>query len=145
MIRRPPRSTLFPYTTLFRSATYLSTSLRSRSTATPSARAGLARSPDARRLARHPSHPAVLPRPGSGSSPPLPARSAHDSTRAGSPDPLSCSLRIDVGKGNEATETTAILREVKAAIERLWGSRRSGSSRTAFSISDCFDIGAIFF
>src|SRR5690554_7735612 len=43
MIRRPPRSTLFPYTTLFRSPDWLSwmpraTSTAKRSTATPCAR-----------------------------------------------------------------------------------------------------------
>src|SRR5438270_4180127 len=35
MIRRPPRSTLFPYTTLFRSSTDALTELRLKLTATP--------------------------------------------------------------------------------------------------------------
>src|SRR5256885_14487735 len=52
MIRRPPRSTLFPYTTLFRSA--------SRPTATAATRDFCARPPDALGLA-NPSLPAPAP------------------------------------------------------------------------------------
>ena len=109
-----------------------SASLCSRSTATVGVSAGVTRSPDdACRLARRPSRPAVLPRP--DSSPPVAARPACDSARMGSGDPLACSLRIDVGKGNKAAEAAIILGEVEAAIERLWGSRRSGSSRATLA------------
>ena len=109
-----------------------SASLCSRSTATVGVSAGVTRLPDdACRLARRPSRPAVLPR--LDSSPPVAARPTCDSTRMGSGDPLACSLRIDVGKGNKAAEAAIILGEVEAAIERLWGSRRSGSSRATLA------------
>ena len=109
-----------------------SAGLCSRSTATVGVSAGMTRSPDdACRLARRPSRPAVLPR--LDSSPPVAARPTCDSTRMGSGDPLACSLRIDVGKGNKAAEAAIILGEVEAAIERLWGSRRSGSSRATLA------------
>src|SRR2546430_7485769 len=53
MIRRPPRSTLFPYTTLFRSARALGTAHRPRGRRVPPREAALGRrSPDAQRAAR---------------------------------------------------------------------------------------------
>src|SRR5438876_3816272 len=55
MIRRPPRSTLFPYTTLFRSSTGRAPRPGGRS---PGARAGCAR-PDRKSTRLNSSHPSI--------------------------------------------------------------------------------------
>src|SRR5258708_31330768 len=72
MIRRPPRSTLFPYTTLF----------RSRQSSAPS----------------RPATPASQP-PAASAAPPRPARSEEHTSELQSPDHLVCRLLLE--KKNE--------------------------------------------
>src|SRR6266487_6989828 len=76
MIRRPPRSTLFPYTTLFRS-----------SRARPGVRGPQRHPPDEEVRARHPQH---LPRP--------PRRSEEHTFELQSPVHLVCRLLLEKKK-----------------------------------------------
>src|SRR5258708_31195836 len=85
MIRRPPRSTLFPYTTLFRSPTHVAGVRQALGDAVvladlPAARLGLTR--DAERL-----------------------RSEEHTSELQSPDHLVCRLLLEKKKKNEATPT----------------------------------------
>src|SRR5258708_20907659 len=90
MIRRPPRSTLFPYTTLFRSLHRLVEELQ------PVAFAG-ARARRDRVLARP--H-AVEPQPGKNGK-----RSEEHTSELQSPDHLVCRLLLEKKKNNIMSET----------------------------------------
>src|SRR5690242_20747252 len=60
MIRRPPRSTLFPYTTLFRSAQLLAVARAAAGKARQEAEAELARDRGGRRSEEHTSEPSHM-------------------------------------------------------------------------------------
>src|SRR5258708_25051344 len=88
MIRRPPRSTLFPYTTLFRSWTKTATAKR------PKGRKGRRRLPSPKRLPRS-----------RQASPPLPPRSEEHTSELQSPDHLVCRLLLEKKKKNNTHHT----------------------------------------
>src|SRR3712207_6904679 len=90
MIRRPPRSTLFPYTTLFRSCTGAAWSTR-RPSRPPSAPARTAPCPTA--TSRGPARPAAPPTPAATS-----ARSEEHTSELQSRQYLVCRLLLEKKK-----------------------------------------------
>src|SRR5256885_9088401 len=100
MIRRPPRSTLFPYTTLFRSGR-----LRHRLRARPGAEAGAARSRAARSAIGR--RRVLHDRRGRGRPPPD-ARSEEHTSELQSPCNLVCRLLLEKKK-NEITYAIVVL------------------------------------
>src|SRR5258708_25474438 len=80
MIRRPPRSTLFPYTTLFRSSS-------------PAGQQHHSRAHRAQDRARPARRPAVRPREGTD-----PSRSEEHTSELQSPDHLVCRLLLEKKK-----------------------------------------------
>src|SRR6266404_9481469 len=114
MIRRPPRSTLFPYTTLFRSRTPLHTACRMRK-----------RSRRSRFIPRGFSASTIRSEPSSRAS--LPTSSSPTATRSNSPPTSSTSLSVD----NSRRWTTGICVFTKN-IRR--GRSRSNSRRIAVEV-----------
>src|SRR5947208_12533452 len=78
MIRRPPRSTLFPYTTLFRSSAGTGARSRAEAPALPALGAGMSERPTA--------------------APAEPARSEEHTSELQSPDHLVCRLLLEKKK-----------------------------------------------
>src|SRR3712207_7146894 len=96
MIRRPPRSTLFPYTTLFRS----SSALGSASASTPSP-------PSVRSSVRRPATTASPP--SSRAAPPTPApRSEEHTSELQSRQYLVCRLLLEKKKNQQATRRLSV-------------------------------------
>src|SRR5256885_8763217 len=85
MIRRPPRSTLFPYTTLFRSVEHHGDSdEQGRAVEVPVARATTALTPDVRGARAHAQH-----------TPPAKSRSEEHTSELQSPCNLVCRLLLE--------------------------------------------------
>src|SRR5690348_18071011 len=93
MIRRPPRSTLFPYTTLFRSQC----ASRSLSRRKAAARGGLGKRSHGRRFSVQPSPRLRAPFPG---------RSEEHTSELQSPVHLVCRLLLEKKKTNTPTHPT---------------------------------------
>src|SRR3712207_7260835 len=96
MIRRPPRSTLFPYTTLFRSLTGVVVALGTSSTARYEFERNGARerqSPGAHRIGSHPAGSRAESRPSAG-------RSEEHTSELQSRQYLVCRLLLEKKKNN---------------------------------------------
>src|SRR5438552_13018187 len=100
MIRRPPRSTLFPYTTLFRSASSAST--RSSRSPISSSTASAGSSPSSECSSRSP------------------RRSEEHTSELQSPDHLVCRLLLEKKKQPNSQKTFFIRDQPKLAITKIF-------------------------
>src|SRR3712207_8409496 len=102
MIRRPPRSTLFPYTTLFRSAAPDADLGQGEGRVVPRA---AARSMEAPHRALGPARDAITPRDAAGAMPPPRTRSEEHTSELQSRQYLVCRLLLEKKKKNTQIQT----------------------------------------